>query len=123
MTIPRIGEHHAPHPSWRPEWPAGSVILGQTRTGKYIWLPPEMRKLGLQIVGLPNQGKSKTMEGMARQDILGLCGTKRTVIFIDPHGVSHAALLNWYVTHGLDRLKPIHILDPSDPAYIFISFR
>src|SRR5579864_231723 len=115
----RLGQHQAPHPSWRPEWPPGSVILGRTSTGKYIWLPPQLRKLGLQIVGLPNQGKSKLMESMARLDILALCGTRRSVIFIDPHGTSYTALLNWLVTHGIDQLVPIRLLDLSDPNYIF----
>jgi|GEM_PF-5256726 len=119
MTERRIGEHHAPHPSWRPEWPPGSVIIGRADDGKFVVLPPEMRKLGLQIVGLPNQGKSKLMESMARQDILALCGTRRSVIFIDPHGTSYVALLNWLVTHGIDRLVPIHLLDLSDPNYVF----
>jgi hypothetical protein len=119
MTRRRPGEHHAPHPNWPANIPAGSVILGRTKRGKNIVLPPEMRKLGLQIVGLPNQGKSKLIEGMARQDILALCGTRRSVIFIDPHGTSYIALLNWIVTHGIDRFVPIHLLDLSDPHYTF----
>src|SRR5579863_4310733 len=76
---------HSPrrHPNWRPEWPQGSVIVGQTATGRHVILPPEMRKLGLHVLGLPNQGKSKLLEGMARQDILALCGARRCVIFVD----------------------------------------
>ena len=118
-NLPRAGEHHAPHPSWQPEWPPGSVIIGRTSEGRYIWLPPDMRKLGLHIVGLPNQGKSKVMEGMWRQDVLALCGTNRSAIFVCPHGSSHNANLNWVVSHGIDRIRTVRILDISDPDFIF----
>jgi len=114
-----VGRDRAPHPSWPAHIPPGSVILGTTSTGKYIWLPPELRKLGAEIVGLPNQGKSKLMEGMAWQDIVALCGTDRSVIFGDPHKRSAEAIYNKCVTYGIDRLKPIKYLDISDPDFIF----
>jgi hypothetical protein len=114
-----VGWHRAPHPSWPAHIPPGSVILGTTSTGKYIWLPPELRKLGLEIVGLPNQGKSKLMEAMAWQDVIALCGTDRSVIFADPHKGSAAALFNKAVTYGIDRIKPVKYLDISDPDFIF----
>ena len=48
----------APHPSWRPEFPPGCVIVGYTRTGKPIYIPPDMRTLGVHVSGLPGQGKA-----------------------------------------------------------------
>src|SRR5258708_557548 len=108
-----------PHPSWPAHIPPGSVVLGITSRGKYIWLPPELRKLGLHIIGLPNQGKSKLMEGMAWQDILALCGAPRGLIFGDPHGTSAEAIYNKAVTFGIDRIRRVRYLNLSDPDYIF----
>ena len=116
---PQVGKHHAPHPLWRPEWPPGSVVIGQSAEGKHILLPHEMRKLGLHVVGLPNQGKSKVMEGMWRQDVLALCGTNRASIFVCPHGPSHDANLNWLISSGIDRFRTVRILDLSDPEFLF----
>jgi hypothetical protein len=118
-TNRKVGHHGAPHPSWPEYVPPGSVILGTTSRNKYIWIPPDLRKLGLQVVGLPNQGKSKLMEGMWRQDVLALCGMLRGAIFVCPHGSSHNANLNWTVTHGIDRMRTIRVLDISDPDFIF----
>src|SRR5438552_18175626 len=114
---PKIGQHFAPHPSWPSYVPAGSVILGTTGRGKYFWLPPEMRKLGLQIVGLPNQGKSKLMESMISQDILALHGTCAAVVHGDPHGTSAKPLYNKMVTYGIDKIRPIRNLEISDPDF------
>lgn len=115
----RVGQHLAPHPSWPADVPPGSVILGTTPKGKKIWLPPEMRKLGLHVVGLPNQGKSKLLECTAWQDTLALCGTLCSVIFGDPHGTTADALYNKSVTFGIDRLRTIRYLNISDPDYVF----
>jgi hypothetical protein len=73
----------------------------------------------MQIVGLPDHGKSKTIENMIRQDVLGLCGVLRSVIFIDPHGTSYKALVDWCVTHRVDRFRSIRLLDSTSLSSTF----
>lgn len=120
MTSRKVtGRDCAPHPSWPARVPPGSVILGTTSTGKYIWIPPDLRKLGVQVVGLPNQGKSKLMEGMWRQDVLALCGTLRSAIFVCPHGTSYRSNLDWVVGHGIDQIRTVRFLDITDPDFLF----
>ncbi len=119
LITPHQRRHRARHPSWRRELTPGSVIIGQTATGEYIHISPESRRQGMQIVGLPDHGKSKAIENMIRQDILGLCGVPRSVIFIDPHGTSYNALLDWCVTHRVDRLRSIRLLDATSSDFVF----
>ena len=119
MIKSTVGRDCAPHPSWPANVHPGSVILGTTSRGKYIWIPPDLRKLGVQVVGLPNQGKSKLMEGMWRQDVLALCGTLRSAIFVCPHGTSYRANLDWIVGNGIDQIRTIRLLDITDPDFIF----
>jgi hypothetical protein len=119
MRERRVGKHRAPHPNWRPEWPPGSVVLGRTARGKFIWIGPDQRKLGMLLLGIPNQGKSKLMEGMWRQDALSLSGITCSSVFACPHGTSYNANLDWAVTYGLDRRLPLRLLDLSDPDFIF----
>src|SRR5947209_2443863 len=109
----------APHPSWRPEWPPGSVVIGHTRSGKPIFIPEAMRALGCHIIGLPGQGKSRAAEAMLRQDILELDGVPRGAVLLDPHGTMFANVVRWYVNHGLHRVRRIRVLDPSDPRFVF----
>jgi hypothetical protein len=119
MTKSKMGRDCAPHPSWPAHVPPGSVILGTTSRGKYIWIPPDLRKLGVHVVGLPNQGKSKLMEGMWRQDVLALHGTLCSSIFVCPHGTSYRPNLEWDVAHGIDQIRTIRLLDITDPDFIF----
>src|SRR5579862_8198980 len=104
MTYP-ILPHRAPDPRWR--WSLGSVVLGRTKRGKEIWVPPEMRTIHMHLIGASNQGKSKLLEGMIRQHILELDGVPRSIVLFDPHGTLFADLLNWYSTYGLHRVRPI----------------
>jgi heme-degrading monooxygenase HmoA len=59
------------------------------------------------------------MEGMWRQDVLALCGLLRFAAFVCPHGPSDTSNLNWIVTHGIDRIRTVRVLDISDPDFIF----
>src|SRR5947209_2345727 len=88
----------APHPSWRQEWPPGSVVLGYTARGKPVYLPADMRALGTHVIGLPGQGKSRIAEAMLRADFLELDGFPRGAVLLDPHGTLYANFLRWYVT-------------------------
>ena len=107
----------ARHPFWR--WPPGSVLLGYTPSGKSIFIPAEMRALGCHVIGLPGQGKSRVAEGMLRQDYLQLEGVARGAVLLDPHGTLYGNFLRWYTAHGLHRVRPIRVLDPSDPNHVF----
>jgi hypothetical protein len=107
----------APDPWWK--WPSGSVVLGRTRREKHIWVPPEMRSIHTHIIGASNQGKSKLLEGMIRQDVLEPDGMSRSVIVLDPHGTLTDDVLRWFTTYGLHRVRRIRVLDPGDPTYVF----
>jgi hypothetical protein len=118
MTTP-TRRPRAPHPSWRPEWGFGSVVVGYTHKRKPLFIPADMRALGCHIIGLPGQGKSRAAEAMLRQDILELDGMPRGGLLIDPHGTLYGNLLRWYTVHALHRVRKIRVLDPSDPRFIF----
>ena len=119
MSAPRARRPQAPHPSWRPEWPPGCTVLGYTRGGKPIFIPADMRALGVHVIGLPGQGKSRAAEAMLRQDCLELDGIPRGAVLFDPHGTLYASFLRWYVSHGLHRVRPIRVLNPGDSAHVF----
>jgi hypothetical protein len=68
---------------------------------------------------LVGQGKSRAAEAMLRQDVLELDGVPRGGVLIDPHGTLFGSALRWYVTHSLHRVRPIRVLDPSDPRAVF----
>jgi hypothetical protein len=109
------GQPRCPDPLWRP--PPGSVALGFTATGEPIFIPKDVRRLGVEIVGLPGQGKSRLGEGMLRQDYLSTVSIG--ALLIDPHGPFSASFLNWITTHGLTGLRPIRVLNASDPRRVF----
>ncbi len=108
----RAGQYRAPDPRW--EWPLGSVVFGFAGK-KAIVQPPDLRLLGTVITGTSGAGKSRFTGNMLRQDFLELDGVSRGALLIDPHGTLAADFLNWYVTHGLDRVRPIRVLRAGDP--------
>lgn len=109
------GQRRLPDPLWRP--PPGSVALGFTATGERIFITEDVRRLGVEIVGLPGQGKSRLGEGMLRQDYLSTVSVG--ALLIDPHGPFSASFLNWITTHALTGLRPIRVLNASDPRRVF----
>jgi hypothetical protein len=109
------GRRRLPDPLWRP--PPGSVILGFTSTDEPIYITEDVRRLGAEIIGLPGQGKSRLGEGMLRQDYLSRVSVG--ALLIDPHGPFSASFLNWTTTHGLTGLRPIRVLNASDPRRVF----
>jgi hypothetical protein len=109
------GQPRCLDPLWRP--PPGSVALGFTATGEPIFITEDVRRLGAQIIGLPGQGKSRLGEGMLRQDYLSTLSVG--ALLIDPHGPFSASFLNWATTHGIAGLRPIRVLNASDPRRVF----
>ena len=109
----------APHPSWRPDWPPGCVVVGHTRTGKRIFIPADMRALGVQILDCPGRGRVVAPRQCCGKICLELDGVPRGAVLIDPHGTLYRNFLRWYVSHGLHRVRPIRVLDPSDPRHVF----
>jgi len=116
MTVPTV-RRRAPHPKW--QWPIGSVVLGSDKRGNKIWISREARSVHCFTCGQSGQGKSKLLEGMIRQDILELDGQPRSVIVLDPHGTLIGNTMRWIATHRLHQLRPIRVLDPSDPDHVF----
>jgi hypothetical protein len=116
MAVP-IVRRRAPHPKWR--WPLGAVVLGESQAGRKIFITREARTIHTFLAGQSGSGKSKSMEGMIRQDILELDGEPRCVIVLDPHGTLIGNTLRWIATHRLHELRPLRVLDPSDPDHVF----
>ncbi|MGH7089531.1 MAG: hypothetical protein ACREFQ_11590 [Stellaceae bacterium] len=46
-------------------------------------------------------------------------GVPRGAVLIDPHGTLFGNVLRWYIGHGLNRVRHIRVLDPSDPNRVF----
>lgn len=88
------------------------IRLGRAK-GREIALTDEERSRHVHIVGASGTGKSKLLEHMLRQDILagrGLC-------LIDPHGSLADDIVAWCASRGLDNLRPIRVVQASDPAW------
>ena len=90
-----------------------AINLGQSRRGKNVFVPSELRETHMQIVGASGRGKSKLLEHLLRQDMLnrqGLC-------LIDPHGTLYGEMVRWCATHRLFEHRTIRLIDPSDPDW------
>lgn len=95
------------------------TALGENKeTGRTVYIDPKNRSTHMHIIGSTNEGKSKFMEHLIRQDIIeenGLC-------LIDPHGYLYEDLVCWCETkHMLDRTNPkkIILFDPSEAGWTF----
>ena len=89
--------------------------LGRSPRGKEVFVTPEARTTHMQIVGASGRGKSKLLEHMLRQDILGRQG----LCLIDPHGTLYEQMVRWCATHRLFERRAIRLLDPSDQDWVF----
>ena len=83
--------------------------------GKSVKLHDEARATHMHVLGVSGQGKSYFLEHMIRRDITAGNG----VCVIDPHGELYDNLVRWIVSEGLDKVKTIHLLNPSDKEYTF----
>jgi len=85
-----------------------SVPIGRSNN-RNIYFSPERRSTHMHVIGGTGMGKSKFLEHMIREDILkghGLC-------FIDPHGETFDAIVDWCALKGVEKFRRIHIIDPS----------
>jgi hypothetical protein len=91
------------------------LVLGKTREGRTVTLPPRVRTTHMQVIGASGTGKTKFLENMIRQDILnghGLC-------LIDPTGNLYLDLVRWCESKGFLGRKKIILFDPASHAWSF----
>lgn len=91
-----------------------SISIAKTEN-KNIRLFDDARTTHMHVLGISGQGKSYFLEHMIRQDIIAGHG----VCVIDPHGELYDNVLRWILSEGLDGIKNIHLLNPSDKTYTF----
>ena len=72
-------------------------------------MPDDVRKTSLHVIGAPNTGKSKFLEGLIQQDILNGEG----VCLIDPHGQLFERLVNWCETANVAAWRKVLVIDPT----------
>jgi len=86
------------------------ITLGHlANTQQTLMFPNELRKENLYVVGMPNMGKSKILEDLARQIISAWPWTGEAFILIDPHGNLVDAILAWLSQQDFER--PVTVLD------------
>jgi hypothetical protein len=107
------------HPKWM--FPRGSVLLGQSSSGADVLVDSDAIRKHVHVVGASGYGKSKLLENVARQGILALDGQPKGLILIDPHGTVVQAILRWLTTHGVDRYRRIHVVDPTGEDIVGIN--
>jgi hypothetical protein len=89
------------------------LVLGETNFRNQRWrfgIKPDDRRRHMYVVGSTGMGKSEFLKNMAIQDI----EAGRGIAFIDPHGDSADALLD-YIPE--DRIKDVVYLDPGDLSH------
>lgn len=99
-------------------FPRGSVVVGKSETGRFGLIHAEMRARHLELVGATGQGKTVCLDSMSWQDIVSPDYTQPAVFQLDPHGVLPSTTFARAVSYGIDRFRPICVLDPcSDPVF------
>lgn len=91
------------------------ILLGETRRGSPVYLPPEARATHMHVLGASGRGKSKFLEHLVREDIRrgnGLC-------LIDPHGYLYEDLLRWLEVRGFFERRKIILLEPTLAGWTF----
>ena len=83
--------------------------------GRPVSLSPERRATHMHVIGASGQGKSKFLEHCIREDIKADHG----VCLIDPEGDLYENILAWCTENNIDKIKRIHLFDPSDPGWRF----
>jgi len=84
-------------------------IGNEPGTGRPLTLRPQERASGLYIVGMPNMGKSRTMEHLIRQDIEKSRRSGSGLLFIDPLGSSYKNIMAWLSRRDRGGLKVVPI--------------
>jgi hypothetical protein len=97
--------------------PGNDLSLGQVtgRTAPLI-LPAELRDKHLYVCGSTGMGKSKFLENLLRQDIIGWRKSRCGLLLLDPHGSLYDDLLNWLAWNEIDR--PIIPIDLRQDDWI-----
>lgn len=77
------------------------IILGNTvgKERRPLTLPKEARDKHLYVCGATGTGKSKFLENLIRQDIIGWRKSKCGLLVIDPHGSLFDSLMSWLAWH------------------------
>ena len=88
---------------------AQNIFVGFDEFEKKVYVSPDDRAYGMQIVGSPGTGKSKLMEHMMRQDTLANHG----YALIDPHASCYHPLLRWFCFHQI-HWRDIVLVNPSE---------
>jgi hypothetical protein len=69
----------------------------------------------MQCVGASGRGKSKFIEDLIRQDILG--NDKPGVFVLDPHGTLYDDLVAWCDWNRVNKERKIHLINPSEEGW------
>lgn len=72
-------------------------------SGKMLQFPRTSRDKHLYVCGGTGTGKSKFLENLIRQDILGWRKSKCGLLVLDPHGSLYDSLMEWLAWHKIDR--------------------
>ena len=83
--------------------------------GRPVYLNSERRATHMHVIGASGQGKSKFLEHCIREDIKADNG----VCLIDPEGDLYENILNWCAANEVDKVKKIHLFDPTEPDWRF----
>lgn len=83
--------------------------------GRPVYLNPERRTVHQHVIGASGQGKSKFLEHCVREDIKAGHG----VCLIDPEGDLYDNIVAWCAEKEIDKLKTIHLFDPSESDWRF----
>lgn len=88
------------------------IFLGIERAaGRGIYLPEDIRRYHMQVIGATGTGKSKFLEHIIRQDVKrgnGFC-------LIDPHGDLYTAIMRFCADNGLE--KRVIPFNPTDASF------
>jgi len=101
-------------------------------------MPADARDKHLYICGGTGSGKSKLLESLIRQDIVGWHQSKCGLLLLDPHGSLYDSLLRWLAWHPQLRTRPVIPIDlrrddwipsynvlrqrPANPAVVVETF-
>lgn len=93
---------------------ASRIPIGRA-DGRPVYLSPDRRAVHMHVIGASGQGKSKFLEHCIREDIKADHG----VCLIDPEGDLYESIVSWCATNEIDKIKKVHLFDPSDSKWRF----
>lgn len=99
-------------PPEEPPKPPPGLLLGMDGETP-VYIPPEIRKNHLYIIGLPRHGKTDLMKYMMRQD----AQQGNNFAFIDPHSDAAKEMLGLIPRERVDDVIYFDPADPKSPAF------